>query len=211
MVPKKVYVMALLLGVRIISMELPPQKMKETTLGDQQKLDLRRAMREAIDNKDIQAALRLIDTYPDYYVNHYSSFGQSLLNAAIKGNLPQIIQKLIQNGVNINKPDEMKEIPLVLAFSAQDFRLISQMLVDAGANINLRLNANETLLFWAIRNADIDRIDFLLQNHADPFLKNDQGMSALDLIRSVQSKNKRDQIRVLFANYGFGGTKQKLE
>jgi ankyrin repeat protein len=85
------------------------------------------------------------------------------------------------------------------------------MLVDAGANINLRLNANETLLFWAIRNADIDRIDFLLQNHADPFLKNDQGMSALDLIRSVQSKNKRDQIRVLFANYGFGGTKQKLE
>ncbi len=215
MIDKRIYLLIFIVCAQTAKgMEMPLQKLKEVTLSEQQKLDLRRAMREAIDDKDIPTALRLIDEHPDYYVNHYSSFGQSLLNAAIQNNLPEIIQKLIQKGVNVNVPDELKEIPLGLAFSAQDFKPISQMLIDAGADINIRSGANETLLSLAIRNVEIfgvDRIEFLLQNGADPLLKNDQGVNALSLIRSVQPKNKRDQIRALFADYGFGGAKQKLE
>ena len=103
--------------------------------------------------------------------------------AAIKG-FETMVWLLIQNPQHnalINVP-EMRQgyTPLIIALRCQRLGVF-QMLLDAGANVNLQNAAGENVLFWAVKRRRTDLVRLLLKRGADPDQMICHGLTALIL------------------------------
>jgi ankyrin repeat protein len=86
-----------------------------------------------------------------------------------------MVELLIEYKHDVNKPDEAQLCAIHLALNSpqkepQRVRIL-KMLVDAGADINARLESNHTPLMLAAGMGSCDAVEYLIQKGADPFVR----------------------------------------
>lgn len=119
-------------------------------------------------------------------------YERNLSAAVIFRDLPQI-KKLVEQGANVNSITKV-EIPLVAAASFNELPIV-KYLIQQGAEVNSQeFNNGYTPLMWAARQGNLEMIKFLLENDADPLIKNDFSKTALDL---AQGENNREIVMIL--------------
>ncbi|CAF4053236.1 unnamed protein product [Rotaria sp. Silwood2] len=109
--------------------------------------------------------------------------GESLIHQAVKkGDLTRVKQ-LIEEGHPVNTIDNNSWTPLHEASSTGNIPLMELLLAN-NANINIQGGEEQmTVLHEAILNENLNEcvIKFLLENGADPHIKNKNGKTAIDL------------------------------
>jgi uncharacterized protein len=136
---------------------------------------------EASATGKINNVIRLLARDPQL-VNAYSEDGfQPLGLASYFGHL-ELAKYLIKAGTPINSPSRngLKATPIQSAAAAGHDKVVN-VLLDNGANPNVREQGGYTPLHAAAQNGDEEMIRTLLYGGADLTLKSDNGKTALDI------------------------------
>lgn len=124
-----------------------------------------------------------------------------LMLAALKG-LTEICQQLIELGADVNKPGWTP-----LHYAASNGHLpVMALLLDHHAYVDAASPNGTTPLMMAARYGSFAAAKLLLEAGADPSLKNDLGLSAVDFARAVD----RSDVIELIAGYLTTPAGQKL-
>lgn len=147
----------------------------------------------------IKNNVRIINLLNKYNFDLYKKFigqdeykykkGNSILLLAVDYERIEVLKELLKKGVNINS-----DILIHSACKNQNF-LILKLLVENGADVNLKAYEGRTALFNAIEatKANKDIIKYLIQNGADIYQEDDKGISPLSFAES----SKKSMIKVL--------------
>ena len=128
----------------------------------------------ALKEPSLKVASVLIDS-PQINLNAVNAQGESpLMLAALKGNF-ELAQKMIQKGADINKTGWT---PLHYAASTGQLRMM-RFLLEKYAYIDAESPNGTTPLMMASLYASPESVQLLLDQGADPLLKNEQGLTAL--------------------------------
>ena len=120
--------------------------------------------------------IQVLLDWPKTDVNKLNIQGESILMlAAIKGDLA-VANKLIKKGADVNKTNWT---PLHYAASGGQAELIG-LLLENSAYIDAESPNGSTPLMMAAMYGSEASVKLLLQEGADPKLKNEQGLTALD-------------------------------
>lgn len=137
-------------------------------------------------------------------LNIINDEGQSLLIlATLKDNL-EIVELLIDSGVNVNLQDNSGNNALMVAIDNKiDFDII-KLLIISGTDINLRNNIGDTALIIAVKkDSSLTLIEFLINAGADINIINNNGDNALKI---ASEKKYNSIIKLLtktnFVNFG---------
>jgi ankyrin repeat protein len=116
--------------------------------------------------------------------------GRSALHYAVVDKKSAEVARLISAGADINRQDKKGWTPLHFAAQEQSVE-ISRMLLDAGAKVNEKDSNGNTPLFKAVYlySGNGELIRLLRQWGADPCVKNNHGVSPMDLARSIGNTN----------------------
>jgi len=136
---------------------------------------------EAAATGKINHVIRMLARDPEL-VNAYADDGFQPLGLACYFGHYDTAEYLVKAGAPVNSParNGLKAAPLHSAASAGHIR-IAKLLLDHGANPNVREQAGYTALHAAAQNGDIEMIRTLLFGGADLTLKSDDGKSAMDI------------------------------
>ena len=128
----------------------------------------------ALREPSLKVAQVLVD-WPKTDVNILNAKDESVLMlAALKGH-EQIAEKLVKRGADVNKTGWA---PLHYAASAENVPIIA-MLIENSAYIDAESPNGTTPLMMAAMYGTLEAVKLLLQEGADPTLKNVQGLTAL--------------------------------
>lgn len=145
----------------------------------------------ALSEPSPKTAQVLID-WPKTDVNKLNAKGESaLMLAAIKGN-QDMVEKLIKKGADVNKTGWA---PLHYAASSGQSVIIS-ILIENSAYIDAESPNGTTPLMMAAMYGSAASVKLLLQEGADPKLKNQHGLSAVDF---AQRGNRPDSVEAIAA------------
>lgn len=143
----------------------------------------------ALGDGALKAAQALID-WPQTDVNKLSLKGESpLMLAALKGHL-ELAEMLIKKNADVNKTGWT---PLHYAASAGHLEMI-RLLLDNSAYIDAESPNGTTPLMMAALYGTPAAVDLLLQEGADPTLKNQQNLTALQF---AQRGNRTDSVEAI--------------
>jgi hypothetical protein len=112
-----------------------------------------------------------------------------LMLAALKG-LTEVCQQLIARGADVNKPGWA---PLHYA-ATHGHLAVMTLLLDSDAYIDAASPNGTTPLMMAAHYGTASAVKLLLEAGADPLLKNDQGMSAIDFAQRANHADSADII-----------------
>lgn len=91
----------------------------------------------------------------------------SLHLALLLGDFPKA-RRLIRRRIEINKPDEDGNTPLMLSSRHPRRESLTQLLLAAGAIVDMQNETGETALMQAVRNADNqENVSILIHGKAD--------------------------------------------
>ena len=107
------------------------------------------------------------------------------------------VQKLINEGANINEPDSKGMTPMIYAASSGNIETVKTLL-NKGADINARDNEmGYTPVLWALTYSYFDIAKLLIERGADIYVKSREGETLLDLaLSSTQGNIVDDLIKV---------------
>ena len=129
----------------------------------------------AIRESSFKVATELLQ-WPSTKVESRTSQDESpLMLAALKG-LTELSQKLIARGADVNKPGWT---PLHYAATNGHLAVMS-LLLDENAYIDAASPNGTTPLMMAAQYGTVAAVNLLLEAGADPMLKNDLGLTAMD-------------------------------
>jgi len=117
--------------------------------------------------------------------NNSSLGGKNALHYAAYRSTPEIIQFLVDKGVNLEArtsgaaPQPGGRTPLRYAVYSRNPENVD-VLLKAGANVNAQDGRGETPLHWALTGKQFDVIDHLLDAGADASIKDDDGKTPFD-------------------------------
>lgn len=114
-----------------------------------------------------------------------------LMMAALKGHT-EIALQMIDKGAELNKTGWT---PLHYAATAGQVQLIS-VLIDKAAYIDAESPNGTTPLMMAAMYGTPGAVKLLLEEGADPFIKNEQGLTAIDF---AQRAKKQDSVDIISA------------
>jgi len=144
----------------------------------------RKALEVAL-REDSGRALDSLLSHPGSDVNAANAAGETpLMLAAIRGRLDWV-QKLVRRGAQIHKEGWT---PLHYACSGPD-NGVALWLLSQGAELEARSPNGSTPLMLASRYGAMDLAESLLEAGADPTLRNEQGLSALEFAQAA-GRNK---------------------
>jgi ankyrin repeat protein len=125
-----------------------------------------------------------------------------------------IVKMLLEFGANINDTyKDINETPLfdILLKGKVDYNL-AQFFIDSGADVNWQNKFGNTPLYYAIRNQQIDVINFLIKNNANLDIKNNEGKNVYNFARKTKNKeilsilnqaNPKSNLLKSFSNLNF--------
>jgi ankyrin repeat protein len=136
---------------------------------------------EAAATGKINHVIRMLARDPKL-VNSYAEDGFQPLGLACYFGHYDTAEYLAKAGALLNSPSHngLKAAPIHSASAARHYRIV-KMLIDQGADPNVREQAGYTALHAAAQNGDIETIRALLLGGADLTLKSDDGKSAMDI------------------------------
>lgn len=127
----------------------------------------------------------------------------AIISSAYYNNL-ELLKWLIDNRASVNAQDKNGESALHIAAQQCNLPLV-QLLINVGADINLQdcygRNILMSMLLIGIDNPDIEVIEYLLKNNANPYSVNNYGISAYDVMNDEQRAvthsliGKKDEVR----------------
>ncbi len=140
----------------------------------------------------LQCVQILIAAHADVNLPAFEPYRSPLVNAVLFSS-PAVVRVLLDADANPNQLDSRGTNPLhrICGYNvdgtAEDRQAIVQMLVDAGANVNLQASAkanNITPLHTAANWSELQTVRFLLAAGADVNLKDGRGKTPLDWARN---------------------------
>ena len=109
-----------------------------------------------------------------------------LIAAAYAGN-PQIVEMLLAKRPRLEEQDRMHKSALVYAAGMGHRQVVAQLLA-AGATIDAAYVDGLTPLMWAAGQGHPQTVKLLLDSGANPTLKDERGLTALDIARQNQQQ-----------------------
>jgi ankyrin repeat protein len=109
------------------------------------------------------------------------------LRIAIQSGNMKMVAILVENGASLNSAAYGGASPLFTALSIGNIE-IAEYLLSKGLDINKQDAAGDTMAMWAIKEGKPDFFNFLVAHHADFSIKNDLGMTALDIAKELNFK-----------------------
>lgn len=136
---------------------------------------------EAAATGKINQIIRLLARDPELVIAYAEDGFQALGLACYFGHY-DVAEYLAKAGAPLNSQarNGLKAAPIHSAASARHIKIL-QMLLDMGADPNVREQAGYTALHAAAQNGDIETIQALLLGGADLTLKSDDGKTAMDI------------------------------
>ena len=121
--------------------------------------------------------------------------GETCLFDAVRGKKYEMVELLIEKGIDINLTNFYDDNALKTAVSmgSQNINIV-RLLLESKINPNLKSIHGETPLHEAVRQGNAQLVKLLLQYKADPSIKDDNGKTAADWAES----RKMDKITILF-------------
>lgn len=117
-----------------------------------------------------------------------------LSNVALKGiEAERVIKESINSGVDINVPvrgednllqlmiDVASKLPLSEQEKRKSLIKVLKIFIGAGLNLNVTDENNETVLFNAVRQKDLEQVDYLLSSGINPNIINKDGENVLHM------------------------------
>jgi len=114
--------------------------------------------------------------------------GRTPLMAAVQSHKPEAIRFLIDNGADVNARDQLQGTALVRAAGSFGDLDSVQVLLSAGAEVNVQDKNGMTPLMWAARWGDAPRVEALVEAGAKVAVRDNNGKSALDWARGRGGK-----------------------
>lgn len=130
-------------------------------------------------------------------INSKDEDGTPLLNVAIRCENESLVKKLINLGVNINIPSEDRGYTPVMDAVWKGNKKITKLLIQKGADLNTINKEGQTNLILAVGADKIDICKLLVENGANPDIKDQMGMSAY----GYATLFKKDKIREILKPY----------
>jgi ankyrin repeat protein len=140
---------------------------------------------EAAATGKINHVIRMLARDPQL-VNAYADDGFQPLGLACYFGHYDTAEYLVKAGAPVNSParNGLKAAPIHSASAAGHVRIV-KLLLDHGADANVREQAGYTALHAAAQNGDEEMIRTLLFGGADLTLKSDDGKTAMDIAMDV--------------------------
>ena len=150
---------------------------------------------EAAGFGDVDRLTELLEAEPSL-VNDYSGDGFTALHFAAFFGRPDAASLLIERGAEVDAFGRgwMTGTAIHSAVSRLHGDIV-RILLDAGANPNVRQSAGWTPLHAAAMNGDLTSVELLLASGADPTATNEEGRSVADLANESGDDATADRIR----------------
>jgi ankyrin repeat protein len=134
-----------------------------------------------------------IPTKEDIYnrIKHINWF-----DAANKGNY-SILKTYIDIGFDLNKQNKYSNDTALMCASWNGHIECLQLLIDAGANVNMQNIDGNTALIWASRNSHIECLQLLVDAGADLYTRNKDGYTAFTW--ASQNHTQYQQYQLLYS------------
>jgi ankyrin repeat protein len=144
---------------------------------------------------DLDRLTELLEAEPSL-VNDYSGDGFTALHFAAFFGRHEAAALLIERGAEVDSFGRgwMTGTPMHSAVSRTHADVV-RILLDAGANPNVRQSAGWTPLHAAAMNGDLTSVELLLAAGADPTATNEEGRSVTDLANESGDDATADRIR----------------
>lgn len=165
--------------------------------------DMETAMRQ----RDAQAVIKLLDRGMD--VNTVNREGDTLLIQAVRNDMPDLLDALLQRRARLNFRNRNGETALSIAAFTGNMAYVQRIvesgaevnffgwppityaafnnhpaiveyLVKKGAEVNAKTENGSTALYFAARNGFTEVVKLLLRFNADPTIANQRGETAVD-------------------------------
>jgi uncharacterized protein len=129
------------------------------------------------------AVAHLLYTHPDA-VNDHAGDGFTPLGLACYFGQFEVARYLVLKGADVNLPSDngFRVFPIHSA-AAGNYNDIARMLIDNGANVNVKQQAGATPLHSAAQNGNLELLIMLLENGADTEVRMEGGKLPADLAR----------------------------
>ncbi len=139
----------------------------------------------ALYKKDVEEFIDVFYSFGDL-LNFADRDGRTLLFYAVLENNLDIVKLLIKEGANLNVKDKLGWSPLHYAINEHNPEMV-KLLITNGAKINVKDSFGNTPIWRAVfaSKGRGDIIELLLLNGADPAIKNNSGISAIDLAKTI--------------------------
>lgn len=134
-----------------------------------------------------------IKVYKKMEQENKSSTGMTALMLAAANDDSRIVQRLLDQGAQINAKDKKGQTALMLA-SVNAYLDTVKILLAAGADINVQSNNGATALILAAMRGHSSVVRCLLDKTLDLTLKTDGGLTALD---AAELNNHKEVVEIL--------------
>ena len=115
----------------------------------------------------------------------------------VKENKITRIQDFIADGKDINEQDYRGYTALMIASLHYDRQIIAELLVEAGANLDLKNQYGETALMLASFRNDAKITRLLVDNGANKDIKNNEGKTALAIAEERTIKKEKNCTEII--------------
>jgi hypothetical protein len=129
---------------------------------------------------DISSVQSVLKTYANIEINATSPTGMTALMYAALNGYGDIVDFLLQQGADV-QVYKGEYTPLQVAVAGGEH--LVERFISAGAKVNERNRYGETPIMEAITRQKPDIVKLLLDHNADVTLKNDEGKTALELLK----------------------------
>jgi uncharacterized protein len=146
----------------------------------------------ALGDSSFDAAQALVEA-PGIQVEVRNKNDESpLMLACIKGHL-KLVQALIDKDADVNKPGWAPLHYAATAINPDQLAIVS-LLLENSAYIDAASPGGTTPLMMAAYFGKIDTVTLLLNEGADPFLRNNKNLTAIDMAKQADRQNVADLI-----------------
>jgi uncharacterized protein len=148
---------------------------------------------------NVDAVANWLQARPDD-LNDFLDDGMAPLHVACMFGHETLVRYLIGRGalVNLNAMNSSRATPLHLAVSFRDEQVagrIARLLIANGAEMNAPQDGGQTPLHHAVARGSSHLVAELIDEGADPFLKDGFGRSPADLARELPGDGGGEEIR----------------
>lgn len=152
--------------------------------------------------KDLWAASEnKVEVLKELYENdNVKSSPEKLLIRAVQSNSKDVVDYLIEKGVNVDARRESDNLPILLgAIYWCDMNMIKTLL-DAGADISLKNEFGNDALICAVMTTNdkiniTELVEELMKRGADPTVKNNNGKNALEIAEPLMKNDVVETIK----------------